>query len=137
MIYVSNVPIPEEIRPFTKGVSYDPTRETVIITISAKLMFSTILANLQDTKMTISQVVKQNEKILVYTKVNVSLPEPFESFEGRLMISQAKLDSMMYSQTPDVHVYYKQENDDLLILIEVPVRGAVNARPTGQPQVPW
>ncbi|AZI75819.1 hypothetical protein SBFV2_gp52 [Sulfolobales Beppu filamentous virus 2] len=134
---MSQIPIPEEIKPFTKTVSYDPSRNTVIIVISAKLMFSTVLANLQNTNMTITQVIKQNEKIFVYTKVNVQLPEPFETFDGRLTISQAKLDSMMLSQMPNVHVYYKQENDDLLILIEVPVQGVGNVTPQGQPQVPW
>ena len=134
---MSNVPIPEEMKPFTKSVSYDPTKDVIVVAVSSKLLFSKILSDLKITNMTITQVIKQNEKILVYTKINVQLPDVFEGFDGRLTISQAKLDSLIYSQLQNVNVYYKQENDDLLILIEVPVQGVVNAQHPSQPQVPW
>lgn len=139
---MSSIPVPEEIKPFTKNVIYDPSRDTVIVTISAKLFFTTILSNLQDRKFMITQVVKNNEKVYIYTKVDIKLPEPFESFDGRIAISQAKLDRLLLDefqkQVKDVMLYYRQDNDDLLILVEIPVnRGAVVEENKSEPKIPW
>ncbi|AXQ00127.1 hypothetical protein SFV1gp45 [Sulfolobus filamentous virus 1] len=135
-----SIPIPDEIKPFTKNIQFDVNSQSFIVTISAKLFFSTLLANQtvnqNTTNFNILNVTKANEKIYVYVKPNVNLTDPFEGFEGRFVINQAKLDKMILENAQNVRIYYKQENDDLLILLVVPM-GDISAKSPSTSPVGW
>lgn len=138
----TNFQIPEEMKAYVLNVGYDTKSGQVVVTVSSKLFFQEVLRQQQSqspVRFNITGVLKNNEKIFVYVLPDVRFTDPFEGFEGRFVISQSKLEEMIYKQAP-VKIYYKQEDNDLLMLLYVSVdllKGVKSGQGEAKPGFGW
>ena len=141
-----SVPVPPELSAFVTDVSLDVRSNEVVITVSVKLLASYLISRAitegkikTGTEWKVLRASKSEGKIYVYVDPGAVLQDPFESVETRLAISQAKLESMIFSQVPMAKVYYNTTPDDVLMLVRVPVQEVVKGGDTAgtEPKDNW
>ena len=129
-----SVPVPDELKAYVKNINYDVASSSILVTVSTKLMFSTLISQ-QRQDIHVLSTTKTGDKIYVYVTTPVQVGEPFEGVESRLVISQAKLEKLILEQLPTMKIYYHQEGDDLQLVFSIPVNQVnqnANVKNTGQ-----
>lgn len=134
-----SVPIPQELSAFVTDVSLDVRSNEVVVTVSVKLLASYLISRAiaegkikTNTEWKVLRAFKGEGKIFIYVDPGAVLQDPFESVETRLTISQAKLESLVFSQVPSAKVYYNTTPDDVLVLVRLPVQEVAKGGGTGQ-----